>query len=70
MLYAMAKRVQRAIPEVPKAIFGQFLKELKKDPELQDIAARLKPVLLDDETFTEAVIRSAILPDETDSSGT
>jgi hypothetical protein len=66
MLVAMAKRPQRAIPEVPKAIFEQFLNELKKDATLRDVAARLKPVLLDNETLSEAAIKAALLPDDTD----
>jgi hypothetical protein len=63
----MAKRAQRAIPEVPKAIFDQFLKELEKDPMLCDVSARLKAVLLENETLNETAIRSALLPDDHDS---
>jgi hypothetical protein len=63
----MAKRAQRAIPEVPKAIFERFLNELKKDATLRDVAARLKPVLLENETLSESAIKSALLPDDADS---
>ena len=62
----MAKRPQRAIPEVPRAIFEQFLNELKKDARLRDVAARLKPVLLENDTLSEAAIKAALLPDDTD----
>jgi hypothetical protein len=63
----MAKRAQRAIPEVPKAIFEQFLNELHKDAALRDLAARLKPVLLESETLSESAIKAALLPDDSDS---
>jgi hypothetical protein len=66
MLATMAKRPQRAIPEVPKAIFEQFLNELNKDATLRDVATRLKPVLLENETLSEAAIKAALLPDDTD----
>jgi hypothetical protein len=62
----MAKRAQRAIPEVPKAIFEQFLNELDKDAALRDVAARLKPVLLESETLSESAIKAALLPDDSD----
>jgi hypothetical protein len=63
----VAKRAQRAIPEVPKAIFDQFLKELERDPMLFDVSARLKAVLLENEALNETAIRSALLPDDHDS---
>jgi hypothetical protein len=62
----MAKRAQRATPEVPKAIFEQFLDELKKDVTLRDAAARLKPVLLENETLSESALKAALLPDDSD----
>ena len=62
----MAKRAQRTIPEVPKAIFEQFLNELKMDATLRDVAARLKPVLLENETLSESAIKAALLPDDSD----
>jgi hypothetical protein len=62
----MAKRAQRAIPEVPKAIFERFLNELNKDAALRDVAARLKPVLLESETLSEPAIKAALLPDDSD----
>ncbi len=64
----MAKRTRRAIPEVPKAVFEQFLGELGKDPALADVVARLKPVLLEEEDFAEATIRAALLSDDPDNS--
>jgi hypothetical protein len=60
----MAKRAQQTIPEVPKAVFEQFLTELAKDSSLSEVASRLKAALLENETLTEAAIRSAILPDD------
>lgn len=60
----MAKRVRQAVPEVPKAIFGKFLNELNKDVALRDVAERLKRVLLESETLSEAALRSALLPDD------
>jgi hypothetical protein len=63
----MAKPAQRAIPEVPKAIFDQFLKELEKHPALCDVSSRFTAVLLENETLNEAAIKSALLPDDRDS---
>jgi hypothetical protein len=62
----MAKRPQRAIPEVPKALFEQFLNALNKDAALRDVAARLKPVLLENQTLSESAIKAAVLPDDSD----
>jgi hypothetical protein len=62
----MAKRAQRAIPEVPRAIFEQFLNELKMDATLRDVAARLKPALLENETLSDSAIKAALLPDDSD----
>lgn len=62
----MAKRARRAIPEVPKAVFEQFLSELGKDAALADVVARLKPVLLEQEGLAESAIKAALLPDDPD----
>ena len=62
----MAKRPQKAIPEVPKAVFERFLKELGKDPALADVVARLKPVLLEEESISETAIKAALLPGDPD----
>lgn len=62
----MAKRPRKAIPEVPKSVFEKFLGELGKDPSLADVAARLRPVLLGDDSFTEPAIKAALLPDDPD----
>jgi hypothetical protein len=60
----MAKRVKKAIPEVPRAVFEQFLTELGKDASLGDVVTRLRPVLLDDGGLTEVAIKAAVLPDD------
>jgi hypothetical protein len=60
----MAKRAQKAIPEVPRAVFEKFLGELGKDAALSDVVARLKPALLEQETLSEAAIKAALLPDD------
>jgi hypothetical protein len=62
----MAKRVRKAIPEVPKAVFKRFLDELSKDEAMTEVVARLEPVLLDEESISEAAIRAALLPDDPD----
>jgi len=62
----MAKRPRKAIPEVPKAVFEKFLSELGKDSALVDVAARLRPVLLEDEGLTEPAIKAALLPGDPD----
>ncbi|MGA8610692.1 MAG: hypothetical protein WB760_03040 [Xanthobacteraceae bacterium] len=63
----MAKRVRRAIPEIPRAVFEQFLNELGKDAAMSDVVARLLPVLLEEEGLTETAIKAALLPDDPDS---
>lgn len=60
----MAKRAQKAIPEVPRAVFEKFLNELGKDAALGDVVARLRPALLAEETLSEAAIKAALLPDD------
>jgi len=62
----MAKRAQKAILEVPRAVFEQFLGELSKDAALSEVVARLKPALLEGETLSEAAIKAALLPDESE----
>lgn len=60
----MAKRPRKVIPEVPRAVFDTFLRNLGKDPTLSDVVGRLRPVLLESETLTESSIKSALFPDE------
>ena len=62
----MAKRPQRPIPEVPRAVFEKFLEELRKDAALKDIAGRLRPVLLESDRLSEAAIKAALLSDDPD----
>ena len=62
----MAKKARRAIPEVPRAVFEHFLNELGKDTAMGDVVARLKPVLLEDDSLSEAAIKAALLPDDPD----
>jgi hypothetical protein len=62
----MTKRPRKAIPEVPRAVFEKFLGELGKDEAMADVVARLKPVLLADDTPTEDAIRAALLPHDPD----
>ncbi len=64
----MAKRPQKAIPEVPRAVFERFLVEMGKDAALADVVARLKPVLLEQEGLAESAIKAALLPDDPDTS--
>lgn len=66
ILPAMAKRVRKAVPEVPKTVFKRFLDELVKDEAMTDVVGRLKPVLLEEENISEAAIRSALLRDDPD----
>jgi hypothetical protein len=62
----MDKRARKPIPEVPRAVFEKFLGELGKDAAMSDVVGRLKSVLLEEEEFTEAAIRAALLPGDDD----
>jgi hypothetical protein len=62
----MGKRARKAIPGVPRAVFEKFLGELGKDQAMADVVGRLKNVLLEEEEFTEAAIRAALLPGDDD----
>jgi hypothetical protein len=64
IVVGMAKRPRKVVPEVPRAVFDKFLRELEKDATLPDVVARLRPVLLESDSVTEAAIKSALLPDE------
>jgi hypothetical protein len=44
----------------------KFLGELGKDAAMSDVVGRLKSVLLEEEEFTEAAIRAALLPGDDD----
>jgi hypothetical protein len=66
ILRDMSKRPRKAIPEIPRAVLEKFLGELGKEAAMADVVARLKPVLLADDTPTEATIRAALLPDDPD----
>jgi len=62
----MAKRPRKAIPEVPRTIFEKFLVELSKDSMLSDVVTRLRPVLLERDSLSEAAVKAALLPQEAD----
>lgn len=42
-------------------VLAQFVGALAEDKDLVEVAARLKPVLLDGKTITEAALRQALL---------
>ncbi|MFA5471675.1 MAG: hypothetical protein WC219_06485 [Acholeplasmataceae bacterium] len=52
---------QKTLSEVPKKIFSEFLNELQKAEISEDITARLRIAILDDESFSEKTIKKALL---------
>lgn len=49
---------------VANRVLSTFIAAVEEDEALVEVAARLKPVLLDSETVTEASLRQAIFGDD------
>jgi hypothetical protein len=47
-----------------RVVFDKFLRELERNATLSNVVDRLRPVLLESESLTEAALKSALLPDE------
>ena len=55
---------QAIVGSVSSVILGEFFSELAKDDTLADVAKRLRKTVLEDGVFAEAVVRSALFPDD------
>ena len=65
ILAGMSKKILRTVvPEVPRAIFEEFLDELVKTDTPKAVIERLREALLSGEGYSETTIRAAIGPDD------
>lgn len=51
------------VKSVAATILGEFFDVLQADEGLEEVAARLRKVVLDDGVFAEPLIRAALFPD-------
>lgn len=51
------------VKSVAATILGEFFDVLQADEGLEEVAARLRRVVLDDGVFAEPLIRAALFPD-------
>ncbi len=52
-----------AVKPISKRVFAKFLDVLAEDEEMQDIASRLKVLLLEKDILSEAAIKEALFPE-------
>ena len=51
-------------PDIPVQVFEKFLKALEDTDVSAELVARLRKTLLEEQTFTESVLKVAVLGEE------